>query len=109
MHNIGEDWEITAEGLYVATRGFLSRRGYCCANKCRNCPYIDWHSAPNWQPVEACFVKRTRVTPKALAGAQAMLTYHEQQLTNNTLYTEEERSILQAHIAHYRLLIERWR
>gem|GEM_PF-2275849 len=33
------DWEIDENGLWVATRAFLLRRGYCCGNGCRNCPY----------------------------------------------------------------------
>jgi hypothetical protein len=40
------DWEVTAEGLYMATRSFLVRRGYCCANRCRNCPYVNWRNDP---------------------------------------------------------------
>ena len=27
------------EGLMVLTREFLIKRGYCCDNGCRNCPY----------------------------------------------------------------------
>lgn len=34
------DFEVGADGLYVATRQFLLRRGYCCGCGCRNCPYI---------------------------------------------------------------------
>lgn len=26
-------------GLFVMTEGFLVRRGYCCDNGCRHCPY----------------------------------------------------------------------
>lgn len=26
-------------GLLVLTAHFLLNRGYCCGNKCRNCPY----------------------------------------------------------------------
>lgn len=26
-------------GLMILTEGFLRRRGYCCRNRCRNCPY----------------------------------------------------------------------
>ena len=26
-------------GLYVFTADYLRRRGYCCENACRNCPY----------------------------------------------------------------------
>lgn len=28
-------------GLMVVTRHFLLRRGYCCENGCRHCPYKD--------------------------------------------------------------------
>ena len=27
------------EGLMVLTAHFLLKRGYCCGNGCRNCPY----------------------------------------------------------------------
>ncbi len=26
-------------GLFVMTTGHLTRRGYCCGNGCRHCPY----------------------------------------------------------------------
>ncbi|MBK8737885.1 MAG: hypothetical protein IPL98_18985 [Saprospiraceae bacterium] len=26
-------------GLYVFTERYLKKRGYCCQNKCRHCPY----------------------------------------------------------------------
>ena len=26
-------------GLYVFTAHYLRKRGYCCQNACRNCPY----------------------------------------------------------------------
>lgn len=28
-------------GLLVMTADYLLRRGYCCGNGCRNCPYDD--------------------------------------------------------------------
>jgi hypothetical protein len=34
------DWLIE-DGLYVATRSGLLRRGYCCGSGCRNCPWKD--------------------------------------------------------------------
>ena len=34
----GRDYTIEA-GLYVFTADYLRRRGYCCENACRNCPY----------------------------------------------------------------------
>jgi len=27
------------DGLMVLTEGYLRRRGYCCGNNCRHCPY----------------------------------------------------------------------
>ena len=32
-------------GLFVLTAGFLARRGSCCGNGCRHCPYIGGPSA----------------------------------------------------------------
>lgn len=26
-------------GLMILTKYFLEKRGYCCGNSCRNCPY----------------------------------------------------------------------
>lgn len=100
-----EDWEITANGLYVATRGYLIRRGFCCANKCRNCPYINWQCNPNWQPIPAECIKRTRIAPKPVAGAQALLEHHQQLLQQSP---PQEKARHQAMIAHYTLLLERW-
>ena len=28
-------------GLMILTRAFLLRRGFCCENGCRHCPYKD--------------------------------------------------------------------
>ena len=36
----GVDFYIDEEsGLMVLTSLFLLKRGYCCGNKCKNCPY----------------------------------------------------------------------
>ena len=32
-------------GLYVFTKEYHLKRGYCCGNKCKNCPY-------NWENVK---------------------------------------------------------
>lgn len=99
------DWEITEQGLYIATRAFLVRRGYCCANRCRNCPYINWQQQPTWQPAAPECVKRVLVAPKAIAGACTMLRVHEAQLAEETPAQQEHHKMM---IAHYRLLLERW-
>jgi hypothetical protein len=30
-----------ATGLFVLTASFLARRGTCCGNGCRHCPYVE--------------------------------------------------------------------
>ena len=99
------DWEVTTDGLYIASRGFLIRRGYCCANKCRNCPYINWRNHPDWQPIPAEYVKRTRVSLKSIAGAQALLAYHEKQILCSKMKEQEKHREM---IIHYQMLLERW-
>jgi hypothetical protein len=27
-------------GMMILTKNFLLKRGYCCKNGCRNCPYL---------------------------------------------------------------------
>jgi hypothetical protein len=99
------DWIIDDNGFYIATRSFLIRRGYCCANQCRNCPYINWRNSPTWEHVPAETVHVAEVSPKAIEGAQKALRYHEQQVSHGS-ESEEERH--KAMMLHYRLLLERW-
>jgi hypothetical protein len=35
----GVDYTMSREGFRVMTESYLTRRGYCCANGCRHCPY----------------------------------------------------------------------
>jgi len=99
------DWEIDSNGLYVATRSFLARRGFCCANQCRNCPYINWRNSPTWHPLTAEAVEVAAVSPKALEGARKALVLHEQ---HSQQEGPGEAAYHRAMIAHYRLLLERW-
>jgi len=101
-----EDWEIDANGLWVATHSFLIRRGYCCANQCRNCPYINWRNNPTWQPGPDAAVQFAEVSPKVLQGIQKQLTYHEQQLQKEE--DESKKGYHRAMIEHYMLLLGRW-
>jgi hypothetical protein len=34
-----EDFYMTTEGFMVFTEAYHLRRGYCCKNGCRHCPY----------------------------------------------------------------------
>ena len=37
----GEDTYVDPpSGFTVLTAGYLARRGYCCENGCRHCPYV---------------------------------------------------------------------
>lgn len=35
----GIDYHMTPEGYRVMTEFYLVKRGYCCSNGCKNCPY----------------------------------------------------------------------
>jgi hypothetical protein len=35
----GADYYLSSEGFRIMTIEYLTRRGYCCANGCPNCPY----------------------------------------------------------------------
>lgn len=35
----GRDYYFDERGLMVLTSAFLARRGFCCRNGCRHCPY----------------------------------------------------------------------
>ena len=99
------DWEIDSYGLYVATRSFLARRGFCCANQCSNCPYINWRDSPAWQSLPAEAVKVAAVSPKALEGARKALALHEQYSQQESASEAEHHQTM---IAHYLLLLKRW-
>ena len=35
----GRDYYMSKDGYRVMTEEYLTRRGYCCANGCKHCPY----------------------------------------------------------------------
>ncbi|MCJ8163900.1 DUF5522 domain-containing protein [Pontibacter sp. E15-1] len=35
----GEDFYFNEHGLMVLTAKYLLKRGYCCKNACKHCPY----------------------------------------------------------------------
>jgi len=47
------DWIIDANGFYIAPARFSYGACFCCANQCRNLPYINWptprHGSPSCQ------------------------------------------------------------
>lgn len=94
-----DDWIIDAQGFYMATRSFLMRRGYCCGNQCRNCPYINWRHSPTWTPVPAEMVLVAQVSRTVLDAIRRELVFYEQQAE------ESDRDEI---LRHYRLLVERW-
>lgn len=58
MHNIddyypqkplveGTDFTLDPRGFKILTRKYLTERGYCCGNGCRNCPYHPKHKKGN--------------------------------------------------------------
>lgn len=37
----GKDYYLDEKGLMVFTADYLLRRGYCCENACKHCPYTE--------------------------------------------------------------------
>jgi hypothetical protein len=35
----GIDYTVSYEGYRIMTEYYLVKRGYCCSNGCKNCPY----------------------------------------------------------------------
>jgi hypothetical protein len=35
----GVDYVLSPEGFRIMTEYYLVKRGYCCSNRCKNCPY----------------------------------------------------------------------
>jgi len=35
----GIDYTMSPDGYRIMTEFYLVKRGYCCSNGCRNCPY----------------------------------------------------------------------
>lgn len=99
------DWEVTAEGLYVATRRFLVRRGYCCGNRCKNCPYVNWRTSPAWIPTEVKNVRRTRVSPKVLLGLHTILHHYQEQSQHPS---NDDHDYHQRMITHHQSLLTLW-
>jgi hypothetical protein len=81
------------------------RRGFCCANQCRNCPYINWRNSPTWEPLSAEAIHEANVSLKAIEGARKALAEIERQLWRGSQAPEAREPRL---AAHYRLLLERW-
>ncbi len=42
-----EDYYMDPKGYRVITASYLARRGYCCGNGCRHCPYFPKHTKGN--------------------------------------------------------------
>lgn len=38
-HVEGVDYTMNPQGYRIMTELFLVKRGYCCSNGCKNCPY----------------------------------------------------------------------
>lgn len=36
---VPQDWYIDENGNFVMTASFHKKRGFCCGNSCRHCPY----------------------------------------------------------------------
>lgn len=43
----GIDYHNSPLGYRIMTSKFLAEKGYCCSNKCKNCPYEPKHIKGN--------------------------------------------------------------
>lgn len=100
-----DDWIVDDQGFYIATRSFLMRRGYCCGNQCRNCPYVNWRHSSTWMPVPAEMVQVKAVAHKVLEAVRQQLAYIEQSDSNESRREENAQHDLSR---YYRLLLVRW-
>ena len=100
-----DDWMVDENGFYVATRSFLIRRGSCCANQCRHCPYINWRNVATWQPLAVEEIQVMDVSPKAVEGARRALASHQQQIKQEG---ETQEGYHLAMVRHYQTLLDRW-
>jgi hypothetical protein len=48
----GEDFYME-NGYRVMTKAFLTKRGHCCGNGCRHCPYFPKHTKGSKQLLDA--------------------------------------------------------
>ena len=48
-----EDYYFDENGLMVLTSEYLRKRGYCCGNQCRNCPYSSEKQSEELEDSEA--------------------------------------------------------
>jgi hypothetical protein len=51
----GEDYYVNEDGRVVFTAKYLSERGYCCGNGCKNCPF-DYEAVP--EPKRSLLLER---------------------------------------------------
>lgn len=43
----GEDYYMNPKGFRVMSKSYLTKRGYCCGNGCKHCPYFPPHQKGN--------------------------------------------------------------
>ncbi len=43
----GVDYEMDPRGFRIMSKEYLIKRGYCCGNGCKNCPYFPLHHKGN--------------------------------------------------------------
>jgi hypothetical protein len=47
-----EDYYLTPEGYIVFTEKYHLKRGYCCKNRCKHCPWKYAESLKNNKPLK---------------------------------------------------------
>ncbi|MBL0343605.1 MAG: hypothetical protein IPP71_23765 [Bacteroidetes bacterium] len=47
-----EDYYLSDEGFIIFTEAYHLKRGYCCHNNCKHCPWKDKKPSPNDENVK---------------------------------------------------------
>jgi hypothetical protein len=53
-----EDYYYNEQGYIVLTESFHLKKGYCCGNGCKHCPY-DYESVPEPKKTELLLLHKT--------------------------------------------------
>ncbi|MEK7226205.1 MAG: DUF5522 domain-containing protein [Bacteroidota bacterium] len=61
----GTDFYINEDGLVVLTEKYHLKKGYCCGNGCRHCPY-QYENVP--EPLRYNLLTKNKQTRRPLLG-----------------------------------------
>ena len=99
------DREILRSNVIDSERASLFRPGYCCGERCQDCPYFNWTNQMPWYPPPEEAIKSHAVptlTLSVLRGRRALALLFLRK------GTPEEVEYYQILLHYYSMLAERW-